>query len=275
VTRSHHTAVTIAVVDQRAADLSDMVSELVDQTRRREVIGAHKRNHDGSSTWVTRDRWTTHPSLVDQLRSAVEASSSTEAGAGARPGFASSPAARLEAVDAYLRIERECAAALRAAGVKVPATVDMRGVFVDVSAAIRRLHATVGSDALADVRAWHTTARVVTGWDSPAWKPDNTCLACSVRGGLRVRLDRQAAVCVECGSTWDRETIGILADHIRQENAGRGVSDWSAVPLGRPCRCLLCDPGYPFWRLCPQCGFVAPSCQKPLDHRVGCTGPGV
>jgi hypothetical protein len=266
-------------------DLPDMVAELTDQTRHREILGAYKRNVDGSQTWVSRDRWAVHPSLLDQLRSAVEASTSTEEGA--RPGFGSAPAARLEAVDAYLRIEREAAAALKACGQKVPAVRDIRGAFVDVATAIRRYHATVPIDeALPMVRSWWATARVVTGWDSPPWRPDARCLACDAKGGLRIRLAQQAGVCVLCGSTWDPETIGLLAEHVRAEAAAKGDQRGaSPMPVGGRnrdggtvvCHCAVCDPEYPYWRLCPVCGHVglgdAPACQKPLDHRFGCTGP--
>ncbi|MGH4002205.1 MAG: hypothetical protein ACRDTJ_32590 [Pseudonocardiaceae bacterium] len=69
-----------------------------------------------------------------------------------------------------------------------------------------------------DVRRWWTQARIVSGWDSAAWRPANTCPACEQRGGLRVRLAAEAAVCIECRETWDRLTIGLLAEHIRTEN---------------------------------------------------------
>jgi hypothetical protein len=265
-------------------DLPDMVAELTDLTRRREVVGAYKRNADGSQTWVSRDRWTTHPSLVDQLRSAVEASTSAEEGA--RPAFGSAPAARLEAVDAYLRIEREAAAALKACGQKVPAVRDIRGAFVDVPAAVRRYHATVTLfEALPLVRSWWAAARVVTGWDSPPWRPNASCMVCSARGSLRVRVAERAALCVKCEATWDAETIGLLADHVREEAARRGDARGSSpMPVGGRyldeggeyrvrCHCSVCDPAYAYWRLCPVCGHVEGACQKPSDHRFGCTGP--
>lgn len=69
-----------------------------------------------------------------------------------------------------------------------------------------------------DVRRWWTQARIVSGWDSAAWRPANTCPACEQRGGLRVRLAAEAALCIECRETWDSTTIGLLAEHIRAEN---------------------------------------------------------
>jgi hypothetical protein len=70
------------------------------------------------------------------------------------------------------------------------------------------------------VRLWLTWARTLTGWDSPAFRPNVKCPACGMRGSLRVRLDRGTACCVEpnCYATWDQDTIGILAQIIRTAN---------------------------------------------------------
>ncbi|WP_157432593.1 hypothetical protein [Aeromicrobium sp. Root472D3] len=59
---------------------------------------------------------------------------------------------------------------------------------------------------------------MLTGWDSPAWRPNNTCPLCGVKGGLRIRLDHHTGTCMDCRQTWDPSTIGLLADHIRVEN---------------------------------------------------------
>src|SRR3546814_9920088 len=65
-----------------------------------------------------------------------------------------------------------------------------------------------------DVLRWWGQARVVTTWDSPPLKPHVPCMACDKRGGLRVRVDRMVAVCMDCGATWDATTIGILGSQI-------------------------------------------------------------
>jgi hypothetical protein len=71
-----------------------------------------------------------------------------------------------------------------------------------------------------EVNRWWTWARVVTGWDSPPWRPNVDCPMCARRGGLRVRLNDRSAACLECGETWDHTTIGLLAEHLREVNAG-------------------------------------------------------
>lgn len=79
-----------------------------------------------------------------------------------------------------------------------------------------------------DVRRWWRQARVIAGWDSPAYRPWATCPVCEHRGGLRVNLEMQTGFCVECRSIWGPETIGLLADHIRVENGSDTPLDESA-----------------------------------------------
>lgn len=97
----------------------------------------------------------------------------------------------------------------------------------DTKLSIRRLHGLWASQDVEtkrriekDVRAWWTTARVVSGWDSVAWKPDNTCPLCGERRSLRIKLADQIGFCTGCRECWTAETIGLLADHIRAESEG-------------------------------------------------------
>jgi hypothetical protein len=96
-------------------------------------------------------------------------------------------------------------------------------------------------------------ARIVTGWDSPAWSPDNTCPQCGERGTLKVRLAEHIAMCKNdaCRATWDETTIGLLADHIRAESEAERV----AAPGVGPCWCPWPAPLIPdmTWQ-CPRCG---------------------
>jgi hypothetical protein len=68
-----------------------------------------------------------------------------------------------------------------------------------------------------DVRHWWHAARIVTGWDTPAFRPHNTCPVCDQRDSLRIRID--AALCVECRSIWEgADQLNVLARHIQEEN---------------------------------------------------------
>jgi hypothetical protein len=92
-----------------------------------------------------------------------------------------------------------------------------------------------------DACRWRTWCRVMTGWQDPPVAPYVPCLRCGQlpdeRAGLRVRIEGasgsggivgdaavQAAVCLSCNATWDADTIGLLAEHIRMTK-DLGTSD--------------------------------------------------
>jgi hypothetical protein len=196
-------------------DLVDYVTALCDPTHHAEAYLTPLRNADGTTTFVTQRHRTTSPPLLEQLWATVEASGSAEGG---QRSFASKPSARLDAIDAANDVEHQVFGWLTRLGHR-PDGMD------DTIAAVRHLGAlAAGTDRdtheliESDVRSWWIRARVLTGWDSPAWRPNNTCPLCAVKGGLRIRLDHHSGTCVECRATWSPDNIGLLADHIRVEN---------------------------------------------------------
>lgn len=201
-------------LDDVLVTLHDYVTALCDATVHREPFQTLHTNADGSHTWVTERHRTTSPPLLQQLWSAIQASGSAESGA---RSFASKPSARLDAIDAAADIEHGVHQWLARLGV-----ADSHDAYPDLIVALRHLGSLAAAggapDLLRDVRGWWVRARVLTGWDSPAWRPDNTCPLCGVRGSLRVKLDARSATCVDCHEAWWPETIGLLADHIRMEN---------------------------------------------------------
>jgi hypothetical protein len=198
--------------DTRYWELTDFVTALCDTTRASQTYQTCIHNADGTLTWVTERHHTVSPPLLEQLWSAAEQSGSVESG---RRVLASKPSARIDAIDTAVRIENEVHALLTARGV-----TDSHDRYPDTIAAVRHLGSIAGTDrdAYRSIRSWWAAARIVTGWDSPAWAPDNTCPLCAVRGGLRIRLDLHTGLCIECHETWDENSIGLLADHIRAEN---------------------------------------------------------
>lgn len=173
------------------------------------------------------------PPLLEQLYQSVEPSGSAEAGT-ARPA-SSRPAARLDAIDTANRIDSWVSVWLEYLGKKAPADSIARlrllGSLLPSTERCTHRHAVIDPETgeivccqahnlEADIGRWWTWARVVTGWDTPAWQPANTCPLCGTRGTLRVRLDEQRATCINdgCRETWDTATIGLLAEHIRAEN---------------------------------------------------------
>lgn len=156
-------------------------------------------------------------------------------GAGSSSAFGSRPAARLDAIDAARRIADEADDWLITLNQQVPH---------DVGDRVRRLASLAptypherGAITHA-IRSWWIEARIATGWDTPAWRPDNTCPACGERGTLRVRLAEHLASCRDCRATWDETTIGVLADHVRTENDTHTVT----APSHSPCYCPIPKP---------------------------------
>jgi hypothetical protein len=202
----------------RSMDLVDYVRELTEPHQHREHFQVKR-----GRTWYGQDHVTRVPALLVQLGQAAPSSSGDER---ANSGYGSRPPSRLEALDTLTRIDLAAARWVKDLGEDDPA---------DTVACVRLLgslmpsaHQVTRQAVLRDVRRWWTQARVVTGIDSPAWKPDNTCPLCGVRGGIRIRLADRSGLCVECRETWTPETIALLADHIRAENhdetAGSRVS---------------------------------------------------
>ena len=214
---------------------------------------ARRRKAGRAAGQAPRYHRTVEPPLLVQLYQSVEPSSSAEAGT-SRPA-SSRPAARLDAIDTANRIDNSVDVWLNRldiTSVRVdrgrPAGEPLTEAELKLQDSIARLrhlaslgpslefcgwpapHARdpdtgrprccVSHELEADITKWWTWARVVTGWDTPAWQPANTCPLCGTRGTLRVRLDEQRATCVNdaCRETWDSFTIGLLAAHIRTEN---------------------------------------------------------
>ena len=196
-------------VDRRTehqTTVHDYVVALTEPTVHAEPRTILQTNADGTHTWITDRHQAANPSLLEQLWSAVVSSGAYDGGAHA---FSSKPAARIDAIDVAQDIDSGVTQWLNRHNLDHPG---------DVSVALRRAAAAAGPAIFRDVRSWWIRARVVTGWDSPAWRPDNTCPLCAKRGDLRVRLDEAVATCLGCDEAWDRQTIGLLAEHIRTEN---------------------------------------------------------
>jgi hypothetical protein len=191
------------------ADLLAAADELTDPRRHVEVITAWDRNRNKK----TRRRITTLPSLLEQLAEAVVPGETYIENDSGRPGYASRPPARIDAIDRLLAIQTGSARWLVSLGLSVRATVH-GNVRALVGAS-----GTLDSDTLDalvyEVTTWRTWAATVTGWQSPPWRPRVACPICDKVGSLRIRLDRSTACCMDCGEAWDADRIGLLAEHIR------------------------------------------------------------
>lgn len=199
-------------------DLEDLLAyadELTDPRRHVEVLTATVWDHNRNKKTRIKRRVTTLPSLLDQLAAAIVPGETYIEGDAARPGFASRPPARLDAIDRLLAIEASAARWVGSLGLAVRSSTEAN------IRALVGISATLDSDTLdalvTEVSMWRAWAATVTGWQTPPWKPRATCPICESLGTLRVRLDRKTACCMDCGEAWDEESIGLLADHIRIE----------------------------------------------------------
>lgn len=257
------------MTDYRAYELADYIADLTSPCTHREAFTV--RVEGAEQGWVQRVHVVRAPSLLEQLAAGdVDRSADhTADGTSGRGGFESSPAAHLDAVDTLAWIDSEATlllARLDSDGSPPAKLLDPKDrtdqqVAADVRVwRIRRLHGQAPAlDPVArrllerDVRRWWIRARVVTGWDSRPWTPDNTCPICDTHGSLRVRLAEKVAACVHdgCRALWDPATIALLADHIRAESADRR----RAEPGRGPCWCPVPEPDVAdLSRLCPRCG---------------------
>jgi hypothetical protein len=238
-------------------ELADYIHELTRPHTHRE----HYQIRQGQ-TWYSQDHIVKAPSLIHQLATNDTHTGSAEDGS--RSGYASKPAARLDALAALAHIDLQAARWITDLG-ETPRSLHTRELVLQLHGLSASAEEPARRAITASVRSWWITARIVTGWDSPAWRPDATCPQCGERGTLSIRLADKIARCSHeaCGSTWDEATIGLLADHIRAESeqgrqrqGGRG-----------PCWCPWPAPGISDLRhLCPRCGSAR--CRHALAARL-------
>ena len=239
-------------------DLLDYVHELTASHQHREHYVVRK-----GAMWYGRDHTTQVPALLAQL---VAASPSGAVDERDNSGFGSRPTARLDALDTMARIDHDAATWVRYLGLddpgdKINPATEQSVPGSGTAACIRLLGSLAGNQpkgvhaALTrDIRRWWTWARIVSGWDSAAWRPDNTCPMCGERRTLRINLAAEVGFCINdpCRETWDSSNIGLLADHIRTE------AETEQPPTIKPIPCLcrwpegLLQQGR--WGQCPVCG---------------------
>jgi hypothetical protein len=190
----------------------DYVTALCDHVRHGEPRVVSTDHAGGSSTTYTVRHVTVSAPLILQLQHDAASSRGMENG---NRVFGSSPSAALDALALAMDIENEVHRALR----RDHGLVNSYDDYPETIAAVRHLGSLTQdpkSDNARMIRSWWAGARVITGWDLAAFKPNNTCPLCGARGSLRIKYP--TAFCVECREHWDDETIGLLVEHIRAEN---------------------------------------------------------
>ncbi|MGH3679584.1 MAG: hypothetical protein ACRDT2_04900, partial [Natronosporangium sp.] len=79
-----------------------------------------------------------------------------------------------------------------------------------------------GATLADEMRSWRDTAATLTGWRAPPYRPQVPCpvIECGKVGKLRINLTKHTALCLACGSLWDTDCIGVLADYVRGVTGG-------------------------------------------------------
>lgn len=217
--------------DDAGDHLRLMIAELTRPHRHRERYTAEH----GQTTW-SRFHHTRVPPLLVQLGSPDPVSGDTSRSG----GFESRPALSIDAYDTLVRIDLAAARWVRDLGEDDPdTTVACVQLLAGLAASAHRCtRRTAVRDKATrkvtcctwhrlddDVRAWWQQARVITGWDSPAWRPDATCPACGVRGSLRIRLEDRTGVCVECREVFGPAVQAPLEKGLLKVAAGLPLAD--------------------------------------------------
>lgn len=222
----------------RKLDVHDMIRQLTSAHSHTEP---YIPDRDNGETWQAHHH-TTVPALIHQLTGVTDNTTGSGDESGSAHGK-SRPAARIELLDTLICIDTDAGDWLDRLGYTIPAnkinpltqlTIPGSGCVLALSrlGGLYRETDTCGRDShkrdkgdpwccarghLAyDIRRWWHQARIITGWDTAAFKPRATCPVCDVHGSLRVKTD--GALCVECRSIWTDAEIGLLAEHIRSES---------------------------------------------------------
>lgn len=187
------------------ATIGDGVDLLTNPFVSRTKVDYWHGNNRRTRVWEVR-----FPSLLAQLESAKRPGESyVEPGSGSHGKPGSRPPARLEAIHLELAITAWAADMVWKA---------RRPVREETAANLRALvgaYTAEDTSVLAPLRRWVGSAKVLAGWSLPPRRLEAACPQCNTVGSLRVRLDEASACCVECRATWDRDTIGLLAEHVR------------------------------------------------------------
>jgi len=181
-----------------------------------------------------------HPSLLDQLEHAAGIRSALSDDDADPSSFGSKPPTHLEALRLLDRINRQSRQLETRLGIDhVP----------DLRARLSQIGGRLGINPDRHVRSWWATARILTHWDSPAYRPQGApCPQCWETNSIRIRFDDELAACSECGTVWDREGG---TDNGSLDLLGQHVAWCTDHEVTKPRHWLLDDQGYP--TECTEC----------------------
>lgn len=184
-----------------------------------------------------------HPPLLDQLADAAGIRSALSDDDAGPSSVGSKPPTHLEALRLLQRIESQSWDLADKLGVQ-------KGSY-GLRTRLSKIGGRLGVQTDRQVRSWWATARVLTHWDSPAYRPQGApCPECWETNSIRIRFDDELAVCSECGTVWDREggtdngSLDLLGQHVAwcTDHEVTKPRHWLLDEMGYPVECTECLP---------------------------------
>lgn len=216
-----------AVRQSLLIDLADAVRELTEPSRHVEYL-----EHAVTRTVTTRSgkirakrtrerrrHATTLPPLLDELHTAAVPGSG-EDGASTSAAFESRPAAELDPVSVLREITDDLGFWVRTFAIERKDLVGNLRALVSAPADDAQLER-IASQA----SRWVRLARVATGRDPLPITLADPCPYCFRRNSLVIAGDLARAKCIRCGTRWNPDTIGLLADMLRKSETQETVAD--------------------------------------------------
>jgi len=153
------------------------------------------------------------PSLLNQLSHSLEASTSEAV----RSPFGSRTIIRVDCLDYVILVDEEAYQWLQRLD-RDDSKLGTKGRIWRLYSLMPQLTQEISDKIEKDLRRWHGASRLLTGWDTAPQKLRGSCPVCNKRDSLRARVSEWCAYCLNCGAFWPRETVGVLADHVRRSN---------------------------------------------------------
>lgn len=178
----------------------------------------------GSRHRQTRHHITTQHGLLRRLYHAaiVPICAGTDEPSSSIPG--SRPPLEVEALSRHDQISAAARIWCKQAGVAPRASTESN--IRAVVGAFTLLDDTQQKTLLADLRRWSGWCRVYLGLEHIAPIPGVRCplTDCQQLGTLRINLTTSHGLCTACGATWNTDTIGVLAQHIKINRTAERMS---------------------------------------------------
>lgn len=209
-----------------------------------DLIGQLIRPRKHTTTLPTSDGTTNthtshHPPLLDELES-----NTTTAKVGVERYHSapkSKPAGRLDAVALLHRIDKEADQIATVISSRRIGT--LRDRLSSISGTIADQDHITNKWAHQLITGWVIAAKVITGWDTVPFTPDVPCpnVECERRGTIRIRVEDQVALCIECATHWTPDDILQLGQYVAWASEHlRGAKHWITDDDGYPTECVDC-----------------------------------